>query len=110
MIYMVTKQPSPGPSEEAADSNDDAQARYQPSDQADDAADDIEYYGPRRIHTKPTSHPSERNHYHSMPDMETFGILQKTGADLCHQEVHQRKMINHGQISLTNLRMDPIVK
>ena len=80
MVYMVTKQPSPGPSEEAADDDTDVQARYQPSDKADDTANDIEYYGPRRIHTKPTSHQSGRNHYHSMPDMERFGELQKTGS------------------------------
>ena len=78
MVYMVTKQPSPGPSEEATNNDVDALARYQPSDKADDTADDIEYYGPRRIHTKPTSHPSGRNHYHSMPDMERFGEPQMT--------------------------------
>ena len=53
MIYMVTKQP-----DNDADNDDDEQARYQPSDKADDTTEDIEYYGPRRIHTKPMSHPS----------------------------------------------------
>ena len=79
MIYMVTKQSSPEPSEGAVDSDDDEQARYQPSYKSDDTTDDIEYYGPRRIHTKPMSHPSDRNHYHSMPDMKTLGVPHKTG-------------------------------
>ena len=73
MVYMVTKQPSPGPSDEATDDTVD---ESDPTYKSPDATDDIEYYGPRRIHTSSSGPSTTRidiKHYHSMPDMDTFG-------------------------------------
>ena len=81
MVYMVAKQTSPGPSEKGAE-DDGLHSKYDLSG----TTDDIEYHGPKRIISGSYNHLPEPTttvdivHYHSVPNMNTFGeLIQDVG-------------------------------